>query len=85
MSEISRRTAAPHFRWRRVSWIVESRLLLTSVSWIVRSLFRVTRNGDPRGDAEAAEEGVEPGADHVLEQDEPALAVARRRAAGPAG
>ena len=41
--------------------------------------------GDPAGDPEAAEEGVEPRADHVLEQDEPALAVARRRAAGPAG
>ena len=68
--------AAPHFRWRRVSWIVESRLLLTSVSWIVRSLLRVTRKADPRRDPEAAEEGVEPGADHVLEQDEPALAVA---------
>jgi hypothetical protein len=37
-------TAAPHFRWRRVSWIVDRRLLRTSVSWIVRSLLRVTRN-----------------------------------------
>src|SRR5262249_29698131 len=37
-ADISRRTAAPHFRWRRFSWIVDSRLLLTSVSWIVRSL-----------------------------------------------
>ena len=31
--------------------------------------------GDPRRDAEAAEEGVEPRADHVLQQDEPPLAV----------
>ena len=49
---------------------------MTSVSWIVRSLLRVTRKADPRGDPEAAEEGVEPRADHVLQQDEPALAVA---------
>ena len=75
-SAISRRTAAPHFRWRRVSWIVESRLLLTSVSWIVRSLLRVTRKADRAGDPEAAEQGIEPGADHVLEHHEPALAVA---------
>ena len=32
--------------------------------------------GDPLDDAVAAEEGIEPRADHVLEQDEPPLAVA---------
>ena len=42
----------------------------------MRSLFRVTRNGHALDDPVAAEEGVEPGADHVFEQDEPALAVA---------
>ena len=56
--------------------MVESRLLLTSFSWIVRSLLRVARKADPLDDPVAAEEGVEPRADHVLEQDEPALAVA---------
>ena len=57
--------------------MVESRLLLTSVSWIVRSLLRVTRKAARAGDPEAAEERVEPRADHVLQQDEPVLAVAR--------
>ena len=55
--------------------MVERRLLLTSVSWIVRSLLRVTRKATRAIDPEAAEEGVEPGADHVFEQHESALAV----------
>src|SRR5208337_1488402 len=74
-SEISSRTGSPHFRCRRVSWIVESRLLLTSFSWIDRSLLRVAE-GHPLDDPVAAEEGVEPGADHILEQDEAALGIA---------
>ena len=54
---------------------------MTSFSWIVRSLLRVTRKAAGASDPVAAEEGVEPGADHVLEEHEPALAVAARRAA----
>ena len=49
---------------------------MSSVSWIVRSLLRVTRKADPGGDPEAAEQRIEPRRDHVLQQHEPAMAVA---------
>ncbi len=65
--------------------MVESRLVLTSFSWIVRSLLRVTRNAARAATRKPPKSASSRGADHVLQQDEPALAVARRRAAGPAG
>ena len=39
------RTASPHIRLRRFSWMIDRRLDLTSLSWMLRSLLRVTRNG----------------------------------------
>ena len=49
---------------------------MTSFSWIERSLLRVARNATRSTVTIPAEEGVEPRADHVFEQDEEALAVA---------